>query len=116
VAARNKRLKLKLWTPINAFWAGQGLQTRQQHFIETAAMPQRSGTGCKPIPAQELWTPKKRLKLKLWTPKKRLKLKLFLVPNLRFFWFPTSGWESIPLSEASNLLELNSIHHKRSPI
>ena len=29
------------------------------------------------VPWQQLWTPKKRLKLKLWTPKKRLKLKLW---------------------------------------
>jgi len=34
------------------FWAGRGLQPRLQRFIETAATPQRSETGCKPVPAQ----------------------------------------------------------------
>jgi len=42
------------------------------------------------VPWQQLWTPKKRLKLKLWTPKKRLKLKLW-TPKKRLklkLWTP----------------------------
>jgi hypothetical protein len=43
-------------------WAGRGLQPRPQRFIETAAQRKRSGTGCKPVPAQlrkgnPLWLP-----------------------------------------------------------
>jgi hypothetical protein len=35
-------------------WAGRGLQPHPQRFLETAAQRKRSGTGCKPVPAQRL--------------------------------------------------------------
>ena len=37
--------------PVRNYWAGRGLQPRPQRFIEMAAMPQRLGKGCKPVPA-----------------------------------------------------------------